>query len=83
MIQAEPITAKELFERMVEVPVDNTCRTCRFWNFIAEFKGDAIGICKNNDVWNSLSVRLGGDRIEPPSTFGCIFHQPKEAQNAR
>jgi hypothetical protein len=75
MIQAEPITAKELFESMVEVPVDNTCRTCRFWERFAQWYGQ----CFNGDETGVFTLDVGG--VFYPETFGCRFHQPKEAQN--
>ncbi len=79
MIQAEPITAKELFESMVEVPVDNTCRTCRFWNppIQESLAIQPVARCENSNVWFTVKE----ESIHPFAAFGCRFHQPKEEQN--
>ena len=74
MIQAEPITAKELFESMVEVPVDNTCRTCMFW----KEEDDGWGKCTDANCWLRIAKHRGNLFA---NDFGCRFHQPKEAQN--
>ena len=77
MLNAPPITAKELFESLVESPPDDTCRTCRFWN---PKKPDSPAIqpvarCENSNVWFAVKE----DSIHPFATFGCRFHRPKEA----
>jgi hypothetical protein len=72
MIDAPPITAKELFESMVESPPDDTCRTCRFWN---KEDIEEYGTCLSNETWYVIS----GNRIICHETFGCRFHRPKEA----
>jgi len=73
MIEAEPITAKELFESMVEAPLDDTCRTCRFWERFARW----YGRCSNGDETGVFTSGDGG--VFYPETFGCRFHRPKEA----
>jgi hypothetical protein len=75
MIQAEPITAKEFFDRMVEVPPDNTCRTCFYFQSSIRW-----GTCNSPDV-ESRTTNALIHLIEFHETFGCRFHQPKEAQN--
>ena len=75
MLNAPPITAKELFESMLESPPDDTCRTCRFWERYN--LGAWFGYCSNGDETKLFSS--GNSMIYYPDTFGCIFHQPKEA----
>ena len=82
MIQAEPITAKELFESMVEVPVDNTCRTCKFWKSGENGYEKDWGICHNIDSTEKTSRNDWGE-VAHANDFGCIFHEPKKVQNAR
>ena len=72
MIDAPPITAKELFEALIPAPPDDTCRTCRFWKSHPDDKwGDCGGL--------EAQVRSLG--VTPPyaDDYGCIFHRPKEA----
>jgi len=70
------IQAKELFESMVEVPADNTCRTCRFWK---EEEGvDGWGKC--TDMNCGLRIAQHRNNLFADD-FGCRFYQPKEAQN--
>lgn len=73
MIDVPPITAKELFESMVEAPPDDTCRTCRFWKPI--YKRDEFALCISRDVEIVFNAKRP---LIPPAAFGCRFHQPKE-----
>ena len=76
MIDAPPITAKEFFETMVEVPVDDTCRTCRFWE--RYYYDIFYGLCSNDDeMMPIIRGAIGESAIYYPETFGCRFHRPK------
>ena len=85
MIQAEPITAKEFFESMVEVLADDTCRTCEFWKANKYSNGilsKRWGHCGNLNA--SERTDTGGECMpEYAFDYGCRFHRAKEAQNAR
>jgi hypothetical protein len=73
MIDAPPITAKEFFETMVEVPVDDTCRTCRFWDnsYPTNIRGQCFG--------GTGVICTGEGHVYYPYDYGCRLHRPKEA----
>ena len=75
-IQQDTITAKELFESMVEAPPDDTCRTCRFWKPFST--GHWFGYCNiPGETMPFIRGVIGVHNIWFPQTFGCIFHRPK------
>ena len=74
-IQQDTITAKEFFEKLAPAPPDNTCQTCRFWE--RHHSGEWFGYCNNGDDPKPFSS--GNSQVYYPDTYGCIFHQPKEA----
>jgi len=74
MIDAPPITAKELFESLVPAPPDDTCRTCRFWK-ARLYDDDYWGACSNN---NFLLRTVNVPELTAADN-GCRFHRPKEA----
>ena len=76
MIDAPPITAKELFESLVPAPPDDTCRTCRFWDKLIMRES---GYCDNEETTGVESTNPTEVPVIYPETFGCRFHRPKEA----
>ena len=79
-MQQDTITAKELFESMVESPPDDTCRTCRFWTKLKNTNkkiSDYWGLCSSGDA----ILRTDSQDCDTfyAYDYGCIFHRPKEA----
>lgn len=72
MTVAPPITAKELFEQMVEAPPDDTCRTCADWKPI--YRRDGFALCISGDVEIVFNAKRP---LIPPADFGCRFHRAK------